>query len=78
MPEECKKIILTTTQKLDLSEKFEEVKSVTTLAKDYETEIQTIHDTKNNKINLIKFVRNYDSDVGLSNCKHMKMSSYVV
>jgi hypothetical protein len=53
MSEECNKIILTITQKLELSEKFEEVKSVTKLAKDYETEIKTIHDIKNNKIKLI-------------------------
>jgi len=51
---------------------------VTKSATDYETETQTIHDTKNNKSKLIKFVRNYDSGAGLSNCEHKKMSSYMV
>ena len=75
MSGECKKIILTITQKLEISE-IVEVRDI--INKDYETETQTIHYTKNNKSKLIKFVRNYDSGVGLSNCEHKKMSSYMV
>jgi hypothetical protein len=57
--DENKKIVLTVKQKLKLIEKFENGESATKLAKDYEIGIQTVCDIKNNKMKLMKFVRDY-------------------
>jgi hypothetical protein len=61
------KIILIVKQRLKLIEKLENGESATKLAKDYEIGIQTIHDTKNNKMKLTEFIRDCDSDAGPSN-----------
>jgi DNA invertase Pin-like site-specific DNA recombinase len=76
MVEKHKKIVLTIKQKLKLIEKFENGESATKLAKDYGIGIQTIRDIKNNKMQLMEFVRDCDSSAGPSGCKCMTKSSY--
>jgi hypothetical protein len=59
--------VLTVKPKTELTEKSENMELVTKSAKDYGIRIQTMHDMKSSKIELMEFVRDCDSGAGPSN-----------